>query len=198
MPTTGLILGLYADNERQRYFVTTSLIGWVQAQNQPWMMSALTSILPAVPIMLFHGISDHRQFDCLFNSLFGLYRQNIKALHYWAFVMVIHWSPVDSHHKGPVIRKAFYISYHHHVKWFTCCWLPPHVHHLICPNQPLPGGGCPSFTADDGAHHLLVTMATYWWGCRGMCGSTWIIDGLRKVKKNYKLLSSSHRQTWYL
>ena len=28
---TGLILGLHPANERRRYFVTTSLIGWVQA-----------------------------------------------------------------------------------------------------------------------------------------------------------------------
>ena len=28
---TGMILGLHPANERQRYFVITSLIGWVQA-----------------------------------------------------------------------------------------------------------------------------------------------------------------------
>ena len=32
----GLILGLCPANRRQRYFVTTSLIGWVQTWNQPW------------------------------------------------------------------------------------------------------------------------------------------------------------------
>ena len=31
MDTTGLILGLHPANERRRYFVTTSLIGWAQA-----------------------------------------------------------------------------------------------------------------------------------------------------------------------
>ena len=30
-PITGLILGLRPANERRRYFVTTSLIGWAQA-----------------------------------------------------------------------------------------------------------------------------------------------------------------------
>ena len=30
----GLILGLPLANERRRYFVTTSLIGWAQAKNQ--------------------------------------------------------------------------------------------------------------------------------------------------------------------
>ena len=29
---TGLILGLCQGNERRRYYVTTSLIGWAQAQ----------------------------------------------------------------------------------------------------------------------------------------------------------------------
>ena len=33
---TGLILDLHPANERRRYFVTTSLIGWVQPQNQLW------------------------------------------------------------------------------------------------------------------------------------------------------------------
>ena len=32
---TGLILGLRPADERRRYFVTTSLIGWVQSYNQP-------------------------------------------------------------------------------------------------------------------------------------------------------------------
>ena len=32
---SGLIPGLHPANERQRYFVTTSLIGWVQASTQP-------------------------------------------------------------------------------------------------------------------------------------------------------------------
>ena len=31
----GMILGLRPANERRRYSVTTSLIGWAQAQNQP-------------------------------------------------------------------------------------------------------------------------------------------------------------------
>ena len=35
---SGLILGLRPANERQRYFVTTSLIGWAQIWNQPWLL----------------------------------------------------------------------------------------------------------------------------------------------------------------
>ena len=33
---SGLILNLHPANESPYYFVTTSLIGWVQASNQPW------------------------------------------------------------------------------------------------------------------------------------------------------------------
>ena len=40
---TGLILGLPPANERPRYYVTTSLIGLAQNQNQPWLN---TSQLP--------------------------------------------------------------------------------------------------------------------------------------------------------
>ena len=35
---TGLILGLRPTNKRRRYCVSTSLIGWMQAWNQPWDM----------------------------------------------------------------------------------------------------------------------------------------------------------------
>ena len=34
---TGLTLGLCPANERRRYFVTTSLIGWAQTWHQPWI-----------------------------------------------------------------------------------------------------------------------------------------------------------------
>ena len=35
---SGLILGLRPANERRRYFVTTSLIGWAQTLNQPCIL----------------------------------------------------------------------------------------------------------------------------------------------------------------
>ena len=37
----GPILGLHPANERRRYFVTTSLIGWAQTWHQPWNPSHL-------------------------------------------------------------------------------------------------------------------------------------------------------------
>ena len=40
-------------NERQRYFVMTSFIGWVQTQNQPWEYNGLVQdyIIPSVLAM---------------------------------------------------------------------------------------------------------------------------------------------------
>ena len=40
----GLILGLRPANERRRYFVTTSPIGWAQAKNQPCSSSRMCNI----------------------------------------------------------------------------------------------------------------------------------------------------------
>ena len=37
-PYPGLILGLRSANERRRYTVTPSLIGWAQTLNQPWYL----------------------------------------------------------------------------------------------------------------------------------------------------------------
>ena len=34
-PITGLIVGLRPANERRRYFVTTSFIGWAQTYSRP-------------------------------------------------------------------------------------------------------------------------------------------------------------------
>ena len=51
--STGLIVGLHPANERQHYFIATSLIGWVQAYNQPW------SSLLYLPFS-FWGVSYHR------------------------------------------------------------------------------------------------------------------------------------------
>ena len=42
---TGLILGLRPANERRRYFVTTSLIGRVQAYNQPCSVYSIVSVI---------------------------------------------------------------------------------------------------------------------------------------------------------
>ena len=42
---TGMILGLRPANERRRYKVTPSLIGWAQTLNQPWIINTTTEDL---------------------------------------------------------------------------------------------------------------------------------------------------------
>ena len=51
---TGLILGLCQANERRRYFVTTSLIGWAQAWNQPFIISYLQLYMKRASIEYIH------------------------------------------------------------------------------------------------------------------------------------------------
>ena len=45
---TGLIIGLHPANERWRYFVTTSLIGWAQTLNQPWNISSQGAVAASI------------------------------------------------------------------------------------------------------------------------------------------------------
>ena len=49
------------------------------------------------------GVSNHQLNDCLLNHLCR-HRSKTVSL---AFVRKIHWSPVNSLHKGPVTRKIF-------------------------------------------------------------------------------------------
>ena len=62
-----------------------------------------------------------QQFECLFNALFGPTSKNIKSPHFWLFVKGIHRSPVDSLHKGPVMREAFLWDMHQCDRW-TIVW----------------------------------------------------------------------------
>ena len=43
MRNSGLILGLGSANERRRYEVTQSLIGWAQTKSQPWNLKVAAS-----------------------------------------------------------------------------------------------------------------------------------------------------------
>ena len=105
---SGLILGLHPANERQRYKVTMSLIGWVQAKNQPCWLSMVHKIhitytynmLTSVGIIWIH------------------HNDVIKWKHfprYWPFVRGIHQSPVNSPHKGQW-RRALMFS-------LICVWI---------------------------------------------------------------------------
>ena len=68
---TRLILDLHPANERQRYFVTASLIGWVQAYNHPWCSTCITHCILQLEILIisylwFFSFSDH----CLRSKIF--------------------------------------------------------------------------------------------------------------------------------
>ena len=53
-----------------------------------------------------HGVCIHRQLDCLFNRLFWISTKKTLKLCIAFLSEGIHWWPVDSPHKGPVIRKC--------------------------------------------------------------------------------------------
>ena len=58
----------------------------------------------------YHVVSNHRSFDCLFNSLYGPTSKKHQIPHYWPFVRGIHRWPVNSPHQGPVTRKKLPID----------------------------------------------------------------------------------------
>ena len=49
---SGLILGLCPANERRRYKVTPSFIGWAQIYNQPYILS-ITDVQGQAPISVY-------------------------------------------------------------------------------------------------------------------------------------------------
>ena len=55
---SGLILGLHPTNDRRRYFVTASLIGWVQAWNQPciriWEAGTRLALVMRHPVFIYY------------------------------------------------------------------------------------------------------------------------------------------------
>ena len=53
-----------------------------------------------------HGVSNKRQINCLFNSFLSLPSEKASKLHITGPLRRIHQWPLDSPHKGPVMRKA--------------------------------------------------------------------------------------------
>ena len=109
----GLIQGLRSANERRRYKVTPSPIGWAQTKNQP-----CKEYCPAVGCSTSQwchnerdGVSNHWRFDCLLNCLFRHRSKKTTKLRSLAFVRGIHWWPVDSPQKGPITQKMFPFDY---------------------------------------------------------------------------------------
>ena len=76
---TGISLGMHPANERRRYSVTTSLISWAHTYTDPCCkLVCYVSSLPVTVTLTSrerHGVANHRQFECLFNSLFRLYQR---------------------------------------------------------------------------------------------------------------------------
>ena len=69
-----LILGMRPANERRRYKVTPSFIGWAQTSNQPCKLIAGNKWGANVSLQWRHneryGVSNHQPNDCLSNRLF--------------------------------------------------------------------------------------------------------------------------------
>ena len=57
---TGIILGMDSANERRRYIVTSSLIGWVHTQNDPcYMTNVKVHSCPSYPADIFYRLVLH-------------------------------------------------------------------------------------------------------------------------------------------
>ena len=66
----------------------------------------LSATIPMTPHE-HQAVSNHRLFDCLFNSLRGPTSKKHQSLRYSLFVRGIHRWPLNSSHKGPVTYKMF-------------------------------------------------------------------------------------------
>ena len=84
-------------NERRRYIVTSSPIGWAHTQNDPcysnvkWPQRHL----------------NWTAYKLLVQQFAQAIKGNIKAPDHWPFVKGIHQWLVESPHKGPLMRKVF-------------------------------------------------------------------------------------------
>ena len=71
------------------------------------------------------GILNHRRLDCLLNHLFRCRSKKISKLSVTGLCEGMHQWPVDSPHKGPVMRKIFPFDDSHHViqqaHWWSSC-----------------------------------------------------------------------------
>ena len=94
--------------------------------------------------------SNHRPFNCLFNSLCGPTLKKNQSLHYWPFVTGIHRWPVNSPHKGPVTRKSFHLMtsawiFIVLIRWFMT-WKSAWSACLFLYNATVGNGSCLSFS----------------------------------------------------
>ena len=66
-----------------------------------------------------HAVSNQHQLNSLFSSSLTVTNKMIKAQYYLHFVREIHWWPMDSPHKGPVMQNSF------HIMTSSCCFSVP-------------------------------------------------------------------------
>ena len=66
------------------------------------------------------GVSNHRRLDCLLNRLFRRRSENHQSSASLAFVWGIPRSPVNSPHKGPVMRKCFHLMTSSCIVFWRC------------------------------------------------------------------------------
>ena len=128
---SGIILNMCPVNERRRYIVTSSLIGWAHTQNEAFSLSGgysnhSSTVLHQVCLMYITDIYLSLQpiswwrhmtiLVCVKSPATPLFvqqlaladKENTKCLYYWQFPSGIHKWLVDSPHKGPVMQKNFF------------------------------------------------------------------------------------------
>ena len=111
--TTGLCLGLRPANERRRYFVTTSLIGWAQTSNQPcnynsdvtWPTWYLKSRTDGLITLLLSQANNNKKYQTNTSDLqFPCTCIVLEPFGTPPFVRGIYRPPMDPPHKGPVYK----------------------------------------------------------------------------------------------
>ena len=127
------------------------------------------------------GVSNYKQLDCLFNSLFRstkLKYQSSFLLTHWGSVQW-QWQPMDSPHKGSVLKNALpsrhdvWIWWHNlaRLKMIVACALSIHadVHHLYSANSTL---SCWHRSSKLMSHALYEDLWGQKLGLYSLCGKT--------------------------
>ena len=68
-----------------------------------------------------HVLGFHLTGNCIVYSTKHIEKMqdNIKMTHYWSFLRIIHWWPIDSPHKGPAMRKASIMQFQDYISIFV-------------------------------------------------------------------------------
>ena len=109
------------------HFDVSSMLGAPGRNGSTWR------ILPYLSSRWRHMnvMSNHRSFDCLFNSLCGPTWRKHQSPHFEPFVRGIQQLPVNSPHKGPLTRKNFHLMTSSWVRYVPADGLSPKVLHYL-------------------------------------------------------------------